>query len=802
MRKEKFIKQVIGSSLAFILCLTSLTGCGKKNTAVSLEEAKKIDKNCIFKQEEYEGIVEKKETVVILERVGDKIKAVTQTEKGKLRCVSFNPDGSDVQSYDIGPGKNCYVSCGAFDNAGNAYLQLSEVTGSLPSTLDASDTASKDDSTSEASEAASAEDSTSEASASEADDNSDVDGLVEAKEYLVKLDPSGKELFRQDFSQTDSKEGGEGGSPIYEMTWTEKCGLVCLTSSGLQTFDENSGLKMLIEQKTLGDSIYINSLVKVTDNKVLVTYYDEVNWEAGDQYVIIDLENNKPGKPLEGFNKNTQYNFFPGDETNLYVSADNGMFKYDMKSSKLVKILDFRDSSIGSGGSMTWIDAAAVSETEFVTSIPDDRTGSSTLVRLTKVKPEDVVDKTVLTLMTKCLDSNIGDAIMKFNRSNDKYSIKIIDYNEMYPDDWEMGEQQFNLDLTSGKAADIIDVSGNEASLRKYVDKGILLDLTSAFDNGGPLSDIELLPNIAEMMKVNGKMYTFMPSFNVQTCAVKAKYANGKNSLTFKEWDDLISSKGVSYSNAFGYYNNKNYLIDSIWLYYGDKFVDWKNKKCNFKDPEFIELLNFINRFPDEEEENRDDSGNFIDPDAFYVEDKALFYSSFMYNVNQYTRLKQLTFKDDIELIGFPNNSGENLAALNGTTFAVNSKTEHKDIIYDFIKSVLVEELDSWGGFSTIKSNFEAQLQDAGKEKSDDDDEAYEWDPVNEKRVKLKPLSQEEIQTLKDYILGIKTYACADVEVSKIVTEETQAFFAGQKSAEEVADIIQNRVNVYINENS
>jgi len=33
-----------------------------------------------------------------------------------------------------------------------------------------------------------------------------------------------------------------------------------------------------------------------------------------------------------------------------------------------------------------------------------------------------------------------------------------------------------------------------------------------------------------------------------------------------------------------------------------------------------------------------------------------------------------------------------------------------------------------------------------------------------------------------------------------IISEETQAFFSGQKSAQETADIVQNRVNIYINE--
>lgn len=39
-----------------------------------------------------------------------------------------------------------------------------------------------------------------------------------------------------------------------------------------------------------------------------------------------------------------------------------------------------------------------------------------------------------------------------------------------------------------------------------------------------------------------------------------------------------------------------------------------------------------------------------------------------------------------------------------------------------------------------------------------------------------------------------------DSQLEVILNEETPALFAGQKSAEEVADIIQNRVRTYLNE--
>ena len=85
MRKVGHAGKVINSILIFAICITSLAGCGKKKSDNSLEEAKQIDKNCIFKQEDFEGILEPGEKADSIEIVGDKVKVITRSEEGKNR---------------------------------------------------------------------------------------------------------------------------------------------------------------------------------------------------------------------------------------------------------------------------------------------------------------------------------------------------------------------------------------------------------------------------------------------------------------------------------------------------------------------------------------------------------------------------------------------------------------------------------------------------------------------------------------------------------------------------------------------
>ena len=50
------------------------------------------------------------------------------------------------------------------------------------------------------------------------------------------------------------------------------------------------------------------------------------------------------------------------------------------------------------------------------------------------------------------------------------------------------------------------------------------------------------------------------------------------------------------------------------------------------------------------------------------------------------------------------------------------------------------------------------------------------------------------------FLRSLDSSSYYDASVENIINEEAAAYFAGQKGAEETADIIQSRVKVYISE--
>ena len=66
----------------------------------------------------------------------------------------------------------------------------------------------------------------------------------------------------------------------------------------------------------------------------------------------------------------------------------------------------------------------------------------------------------------------------------------------------------------------------------------------------------------------------------------------------------------------------------------------------------------------------------------------------------------------------------------------------------------------------------------------------------------MAPLTQEQVDDFKTLIDGATPGGAYDTDIQEILQDEAGAYFAGDKTADEVAKLIQNRVSIYLGENS
>jgi len=62
------------------------------------------------------------------------------------------------------------------------------------------------------------------------------------------------------------------------------------------------------------------------------------------------------------------------------------------------------------------------------------------------------------------------------------------------------------------------------------------------------------------------------------------------------------------------------------------------------------------------------------------------------------------------------------------------------------------------------------------------------------------PMSETQEKSYRDLVYGLNTLASADREILGIIMEEAPSYFFDQKSAEDVAALIQNRVQTLVDE--
>ena len=99
---------------------------------------------------------------------------------------------------------------------------------------------------------------------------------------------------------------------------------------------------------------------------------------------------------------------------------------------------------------------------------------------------------------------------------------------------------------------------------------------------------------------------------------------------------------------------------------------------------------------------------------------------------------------------------------------------------------------------------IEYRMQDPVSDYGDNKGETYKYTDFSystNKEVETGNITEAEAKKIKEFIYQSTNMPNYDQKVQDIITEEAAAFFNGQKSAEDVAKIIQSRVTIYVQEN-
>ena len=615
---------------------------------------------------------------------------------------------------------------------------------------------------------------------------------VKDKVYLKAYDKNGGELWSI-FLNENLKE--EEYFYANQVLLGQEGQLLLDTSRGIEIYDAMGQPIRLIEKPDAMDC----SLKKLREGKFAFVYS---NGEKAHIQVVDIASGNLQEKIEIPFNY-FRYSVQNGLYYDLYLSDEYGVYGYNIGDTEPQKLMDYISSDFG-GNVMYQL--VFLDENTFLGSYY--REEGMIYSKFTKVPASEVGEKTDLTLGCYYLDPKVKQKLVDFNKNNPGYKIHIMDYS-VYDtaNDYTQGLTKLNTDIISGNLPDIM-LLDQRMPVNSYISKGLFADYNEFMEKDTEFRKENFLPNILEALSSEDGLYQLAPAFTVTTFAAKTKHVGEKPGWTMDQATDLLNSLPED-TKLLSDMTSSSLLYNITWIGI-DEYVDWENGKCYFDTPGFISLLEYAKTLPEEIDYGTmmDDESYWNEMEVQYRNDKTILSMLYISGFRDYQYAKQGTFGEDITLIGFPGERGIGAGLAFNTKIAISALSKNQDIAWEFVKGFFSEEYQD-----SVEYEFPVRLSSLEKLEElawsrpfyeDEEGNREEYDEtfqLNGVEIILQPLTKEETGALKEYLGSVTNVAIPNEDIYNIILEETASYFSGQKSARDVADIIQSRVKIYVNEN-
>ncbi len=626
----------------------------------------------------------------------------------------------------------------------------------------------------------------------------------ETKNYIRKLSPTGAELGVLDLTDHIVLPEGEDAQYysfyVSDMT-VDTLGNVYISDGNNSVFVSDSDCQFLFRLEFDG---WVDSFIKGRDGFVGIAAYDQA---AGSRVLKrIDVATKDWGEDKKI--PNDVWRTSSGGNTYDFCYSDNSnLYGYDLKTEAGTKILNWINCDINSDN----IEFSTVSDDGNVFAISREwnREGgnpSYEIVNLVKTPRSEVKEKAILTMATMWLDYNVRERVLKFNKTNPDYRIEILDYSEFNTDDDDnAGITKLNTEIISGKVPDLLDVS--QLPYQQYAAKGLLEDLYSFLDSDADYSREDMVQSIMKATETDGKLYQLASGFTVISIIASPSVVGNKMGWTMDEMQDIISQHPGA-DKPFGLHIDRNSVLQYFCMMNMDDYMNWQTGKCDFNSDGFKGLLEFAKSFPSSEDNQAAMQDNeWVEPAVLIREGRQLF-DLFSANDFQNFQYYKATFGGSVTFKGLPSSNRDgNVASFNGG-LAMTTSCKNKEGAWQFMRTMLDEDYqkDQWN-FPIVQKVFDEKLAEAMKQEYTTDEFGNKI-PLSRggmsygdgEVVEFYAITQEEADQLMDMINSVTKCVSYDEGIINIIAEEAEAFFKGEKDVSQTAEIIQSRMNIYINE--
>lgn len=517
-----------------------------------------------------------------------------------------------------------------------------------------------------------------------------------------------------------------------------------------------------------------------------------------------DLETGALGEQFEP-PLNNIYPINKSSGTDLLLADNMGVYTWNAGDAEPTMLMNNVNSGLSANGINR---VQIIDDRHFVALYNDHASWEQKCAYFTYVDPADIPDKEELVLGGMYIDYELKDKVIEFNNASDKYRIILWDYSKWNTDeDWDTLQARLNSDIMGGHMPDIVMLS-NLDSYVNYASKGVLADIGALLEEDPELGELKYLQNVWDAYSVDGKLYAVVPSFNVYTMIAKKSLVGDPKSWTMADVQATLANMPTG-ATAFGDITRGGFIYRML-SFAGRDFVDIESGQCHFNSQNFMDMLEYAATLQREKKWAYWDDYDYLYETSQYRENRTLLHSLFIVNLPNSKYQIRGDMGEEISYVGFPSaDSNGSILSAGQYSFVISADSAQQEGAWQFVRQFLSPEYQSSAecdDMPVLESAFLAKAQE-GTERPywiDESGEKQYYDDIwtiDGEEVNVEPFTQDEVDAFCEFIYTVNRTEYYDDHIYDIIMEEAEAFFAGQKNVQEVADNIQSRAQAFVNEN-
>ena len=354
--------------------------------------------------------------------------------------------------------------------------------------------------------------------------------------------------------------------------------------------------------------------------------------------------------------------------------------------------------------------------------------------------------------------SILSMAIRDFASMYPEYQVEYVDYDALHG---EQAEQRLLMDMLYGECPDLLFVNG--LPFEQYARQGLLEDLYAYLDADEALSREDLTQNLLCALETDGALYCLPQTYLLDTAVGLQETVGGKEGWSMTAFLDTAQAH-PELASIFAPEDGQG-MLELLLLHAPGTFVDYEAAEARFDSPDFLRLLALAEAQKGPEAEPGWDvlqSGQTLLEELMIVRAEEF--------EEQYTsELQGCVFS------GFPGAGQASFYLTLPMAIPVNAR--EKTGAWAFLKLLITEDLyaaRSRGGWLPLQADFE------------------------EKTAAMTDSAAQAL--LRELQQAAQTVFYYDEAVQTILREELPYFLAGDQTASQIADRIQGRVQLYLQE--